>query len=152
MTVTFLADSMLGKLAKWLRVMGYDTHYQSFYNEGVIEQLMHEGRRLLSRHRATIEQYPNSILILSDHVKEQLDEIRTWGGLKCGRSHWFSRCLICNVNLEEADAVKARENVPEHVFYESFADNIRFCPSCCRYYWPGSHRKMMIRQLGEWGF
>ena len=151
MKVKFMADSMLGKLAKWLRIMGYDTHYQPFYKEGVIEQLVHEDRRLLSRHRATIEQYPNSILILSDHVKEQLYEIRNRGNLIFERANWFSRCLICNVNLEEVEAIEARENVPEYIFYENIID-IRFCPSCCRYYWPGSHRERMIRQLDEWNF
>ncbi|MBW1768681.1 MAG: hypothetical protein JRJ65_16750 [Deltaproteobacteria bacterium] len=106
----FLADSMLGRLAKWLRVMGYDTYYQS----------------------------------------EQLQEMKQGGNLTPDRSNWFSRCLICNVRLKEAEAEKARESVPEYVLYENLA-GIRFCPSCSRYFWPGSHRERMIRQLEEWG-
>ena len=50
MGVRFVADSMLGRLAKWLRIMGYDTHYQPFYKEGIMGTLMAEGRTLLSRH------------------------------------------------------------------------------------------------------
>jgi uncharacterized protein with PIN domain len=150
MEVRFLADSMLGRLAKWLRVMGYDTYYQPFYKEGIIGQLIHDGRRLLSRRKAITEQYQNALLILSDHVNEQLQEIKQGGNLTPDRSNWFSRCLICNVRLKEAEAEKARESVPEYVLYENLA-GIRFCPSCSRYFWPGSHRERMIRQLEEWG-
>ena len=148
---SFLADSMLGRLAKWLRVMGYDTHYQPFYGEGFIEQRVNEGRRLLSRHRGSIEHYSNSVFISSDHVKDQLHEMKSRGNIAPERSNWFTRCLICNVPLQTAEARAARENVPEYVFYQNTSD-IRFCPSCGRYFWPGTHGGKMIRQLEEWGF
>jgi hypothetical protein len=150
MELRFLADSMLGRLAKWLRVMGYDTHYQSFYREGMIGQLIHDRRRLLSRHKAITEQYPNALLIHSDHINEQLQEMKQGGDLASDRSNWFSRCLICNVRLKKAEADDVRGNVPEYVIYENIA-GIRFCPSCGRYFWQGSHRERMIRQLEEWG-
>lgn len=147
----FVADSMLGRLAKWLRVLGYDTLYQPFYREGLIGELVQEGRKLLSRHRATAAQHPNSILIRSDRVKDQLHEMKRAGAITSDRSKWFSRCLICNIPLEQAEATDARENVPEYIFYQS-TSGIQFCPSCARYFWPGSHRESMIRQLEEWGF
>jgi len=146
----FLADSMLGRLAKWLRIMGYDTHYQTFYKEDEIGQLAREGRMLLSRHRQRIDQCPHSTHIHSDHVKEQLHEMKNGKCLTPDRSKWFSRCLICNVPLKVAEAENARQNVPEYVFYQNIA-GIRFCPSCGRYFWPGSHRQRMIKQLEEWG-
>ena len=151
MEVRFIADSMLGRLAKWLRVMGYDTHYQSFYGENAIGHLVHGGRRLLSRHRPTTDQYPNSVLIRSNHIKEQLHEMRDMDSFTHERSKWFTRCLICNVPLSMAGTEAARKNVPEYVFYQNIK-GIHFCPSCGRYFWPGSHRKRMIRQLEEWGF
>ena len=147
----FLADSMLGKLAKWLRIMGYDTHYQSYYGESVLQYFVLEGRVLLSRHRKTVQKYPNSQLILSDHVKDQLQEMRDRGRLTQGREWWFSRCLRCNAPLTKAKAEDARENVPEYVFFQD-PIRIRFCPSCGRYFWLGSHRESMRRQLEEWGF
>ena len=147
----FLADSMLGRLAKWLRVMGLDTHYQPFYKDGVISHITHDGRMLLSRQRSIINQYPNSLLILSEQVKDQLHEIRDRGYLQTDRSKWFARCLICNTLLKEVPAGKACKNIPEYVFYQNIK-GIRLCPTCGRYFWPGSHKKRMISQLENWGF
>ncbi|MBW2610460.1 MAG: hypothetical protein JRC68_08980 [Deltaproteobacteria bacterium] len=151
MEVRFLADSMLGKLAKWLRVMGYDAYYESFDGAHRIYHLVQDGRLLLSRNRPITEQYPDSLLIRSDQVKEQLQEIRDAGYIKADRSKWFMRCLICNIQINEVTREDARENIPEYIFYQN-KTAIRFCPSCGRYFWPGSHRNRMIRQLEEWGF
>lgn len=150
MDIKFIADSMLGRLARWLRVLGYDTLYRPFYEQGVIGASVREGRQLLSRHSPTVTRYANSMLIRSDHVKDQLYEMKNAGTITSERSKWFSRCLLCNIPLEEAEETDARETVPEYVFYQS-ASGIRFCPSCGRYFWPGSHRERMVRQLEEWG-
>jgi uncharacterized protein with PIN domain len=147
----FLADSMLGRLAKWLRIMGYDTHYQSFYAMGDFGPLVRDERILLSRHAKTTDQYPGSLMLSSDHVKKQLHEIRTWFQLEPDRCRWFTRCLICNVPLEKTQVGDIRLNVPDYVLYEK-PTQIRFCPSCGRHFWPGSHRERMIRQLENWGF
>jgi uncharacterized protein with PIN domain len=149
--VKFLADSMLGKLAKWLRILGYDTAYRSHYRPGFLDLIIKEDRHLLSRHKETADQYAGALLIHADRVGEQLNELKQLIPLAPDRSNWFSRCLICNVVLREAEVDEARENVPEYVFYQNTKE-IRFCPSCGRYYWPGSHRKRMISQLEEWGF
>ena len=151
MEARFIADSTLGRLAKWLRVMGYDTVYQSFYRKDDITKLVREGRILLYRHQATVTHHPSSLLIRSDHLKTQLHEMEDMGAITSDRSRWFSRCLICNMLLEEADTTVTRQNVPEHVIYQS-PPVIRFCPSCGRHFWPGSHRERMKRQLEEWGF
>ena len=146
----FLADSMLGRLAKWLRIMGYDTHYQSFYTKEDFEPLVQDERTLLSRHAKTTSQYPGSIVLRSDQVQGQLHEIRTGFQLEPVRLRWFTRCLICNVPLKKAQAEDLRLNVPDYVLYEKLTQ-IRFCPSCGRHFWPGSHRERMIRQLENWG-
>jgi uncharacterized protein with PIN domain len=148
--VKFVADSMLGKLAKWLRVLGYDTHYESYYRPGEIDRLVAEGRTLLSRHKKRVDSYSKAILLCSNDAGGQLAELREKLGLNPDRLKQFSRCLICNVILQEAVPGKAKENVPEYVFYENMSE-IRFCPSCGRYYWPGSHRLRMARKLREWG-
>ncbi len=146
----FVADSMLGKLAKWLRLLGYDTHYQSYYGPGVIDELMSHGRNLLSRHQDTIDRYPNAILLRSNNVGDQLAELREGLHLAPDRAQCFTRCLICNVSLERAQADLARENVPDYIYYRDM-QQIHFCPACRRYYWPGSHRTRMLRQLELWG-
>ena len=150
MDIRFLADDMLGGLARWLRVMGCDTLYQSSYTREGLEKLLLEGRMLLSRHRKTIRRHPFSLFILSDHVGEQLRQMKEAGVLPADRSRWLIRCLRCNVTLEKADPRAARENIPDHVF-TCHGDEIRLCPSCNRHYWPGSHRNRMLQQLDEWG-
>ncbi|MEW6666821.1 MAG: Mut7-C RNAse domain-containing protein [Thermodesulfobacteriota bacterium] len=145
----FLADAMLGSLARWLRVMGYDTHYQSFYTRERLGDLLSGGRMLLSRHRKTARHYPFSLLILPDRVGEQIRQMNAAGWLHPDRSRWFTRCLRCNVTLEKADPREAREFIPDHVFTHH-SEGIRTCPSCNRYYWPGSHREKMLTQLEEW--
>ena len=148
----FVADSMLGKLAKWLRILGYDTHYQSYYRPGVMDQLLIEDRCLLSRYREAVNQYKNTVLLNADRVGAQLDELREKiEDFSPDRSNWFSRCLACNTVLKEAPRDEARDNVPEYVFYSNMS-GIRWCPSRRRYYWPGSHRTRMVKQLEEWGF
>ncbi|MBN1103986.1 MAG: hypothetical protein JXL84_11280 [Deltaproteobacteria bacterium] len=145
----FLADAMLGSLARWLRVMGHDTLYQAFYTEENLEDLLSGGRMLLSRNRKTVRRHPFSLLILPDRAGEQVRQMQAAGCLHPDRSRWFTRCLRCNVRLEKADSDAARENTPEHVFTQH-AEGIRICPSCKRYYWPGSHRERMITWLEEW--
>ena len=150
-SVRFVADSMLGRLAKWLRVLGYDTVYLPRYEGGELDRFVREGRRLLSRHRQVVEQYGDSMFIASDHVGEQLAEVKEKAPLSPEGACCFTRCLRCNRLLEEADRVEARENVPEYVFYQDMME-IRTCPSCGRFFWPGSHRKRMEEQLKRWGF
>lgn len=148
----FVADSMLGKLAKWLRALGYDTCYQRYYRPGVIDLLVvEEDRRLLSRHKDMSDRYGNAVLLCANRVGEQLAELKDKVYLAPDLSSWFSRCLICNALLKEPSRDAARENVPEYVFFQNMT-GIRFCPSCGRHYWPGTHRKRMVRQLEEWGF
>lgn len=147
----FVADSMVGKLAKWLRVLGYDTHYQRSYGPGVIDRLVREKRYLVSRHKDTVDLYNRAVLLHSNRVGEQLDELRERIPFRSDRSQWFSRCLICNVPLKGVSEDEAQENVPEYTFFQNIT-RIRSCPSCGRYYWPGSHRIRMVRQLEKWGF
>lgn len=149
--IRFLADSMLGRLAKWLRVMGFDTHYQPIYKFDTLDRLICDGRLLLSRNRHITDKYPDSLFIHSDHVKDQLQEIRESGLFPEYASEWFERCLNCNTILEYTSLADAREHIPEYIYYQNIT-GVRFCPSCGRFFWPGSHRNTMISQLAEWGF
>ncbi|MBW1668117.1 MAG: hypothetical protein JRJ66_08725 [Deltaproteobacteria bacterium] len=148
----FVADAMLGKLAKWLRVMGYDVRYQSHYPSGLIDRLVrNEARTLLSRRVKTVAGYQDAFLITADSVREQLLEMKIRGLLTLGRSSWFTRCLRCNTLLKEATLEEASFNIPDYVLNEKVG-KISVCPSCGRYYWPGTHRVRMEKQLEEWGF
>ena len=147
----FVADAMLGTLAKWLRIMGYDTFYQPLYKPGQVQSLVHEGRILLTRNTRSELDRGAAVFIHSDHVGEQLGQLKKEGCVTGDRTRWFTRCMLCNETLREAPTETARENVPEHVFFEH-PKGIQFCPSCGRFFWPGSHRQRMVSQLQRWGF
>jgi hypothetical protein len=151
MEIRFVADTMLGRLAKWLRVLGYDTHYRSYYGPGVMNIILKAGALLLSRDREMVHHYTGALLLRGNIVGEQIIEIKERLDLEPDRSRWFTRCLICNTLLIVIQLDEIRENVPEYVFHQNVSE-IKCCPSCGRYYWPGSHRSNMERQLKKWGF
>jgi len=150
-SMRFIVDSMLGRLATWLRVLGYDTYYQSAYREGELAGRMLQGRHLVTRDRTRWQRSGNVVFLESDQVGAQLKELFAFLQLPPDPSRWFTRCLRCNAVLEPAAEEEAMEKVPEYVFYES-GGRIKVCRSCGRYYWPGSHRTRMLRQLAVWGF
>jgi uncharacterized protein len=146
----FVIDTMLGRLAKWLRVMGHDTHYQSSYKTNEIESLLKKGRILLTRNRALKDSLKPSILIDSDKVQDQLMEIKENGLLPPTSKNWFKRCIRCNIPLQSAHIRDAQGRIPEYIISQNI-EGIQHCPSCNRYFWPGSHRLRMLNQLNEWG-
>jgi uncharacterized protein with PIN domain len=151
METRFIADAMLGRLSTWLRVMGYDTHYQMSYEEETIRSSVQEGRILLSRRARISEEHPGAIWVHSHHVGEQLRELVERDVLRPRRTEWFRRCLVCNVPLRKAASEISMESVPDYVLHHKISE-LRCCPACRRLFWAGTHRENMIRQLEKWGF
>ena len=147
----FVADSMLGKLARYLRIMGYDTVYEKSYSDRRLSELVGDGRLLLTRSNARFSEYPDSIFIDRDLVRDQLKAVDGRIGLNRDQGKWFTRCIVCNSVLSEVDREVAREHVPDFVFF-NYPKQVRFCASCKRFYWPGTHRERMLARLENWGF
>jgi hypothetical protein len=146
----FLADCMLGRLAKWLRILGYDTHYRRMPSgESARAPDGGEDRRLLTR-REALKGRPGVVFIRSDHVGEQLRQMAEEGWIRPDPERTFRRCPVCNNPLEEVDLESTRERVPDYVFHRH-APDFRRCPACGRHYWHGSHRERMRAQLEAWG-
>jgi uncharacterized protein len=149
--VRFVADAMLGKLAKWLRVLGYDTHYQTSTVPGDLDALVMGGRLLLTRHRKRAQLFgARALWVHGDHVGDQLMRLAKDLHLDPPLSARFTRCLRCNTLLRQASDSEAREKVPDYVFHQN-TGQFRCCPSCNRYFWPGSHRSQMTARLKAWG-
>lgn len=146
----FVLDSMLGRLAKWLRTMGYDTHYQQKYRLIELYELVRHDRIFVTRDSKQVNKI-GGILLKSDNVGDQVQELRIRLNLRPNPTDWFKRCIICNTILRKANPEYARDLVPEYVFLQN-RDKIKFCPHCNRFYWPGTHKKRMILQLKKWGF
>ena len=150
-SILFAADSMLGKLARYLRILGYDTAYQSNYSENELLKLSAKGRIILTKNQKTFSSYPHAILIEHNTIKDQIKMVDKAIGLTRDHNTWLNRCTLCNSLLSKVEEDEARENVPDFVFAHH-PQNILFCPVCKKFYWPGTHKDNMMKQLKGWGF
>ena len=140
----FVADRMLGKLAKGLRLLGYDTvYYQGEDLYHLIQWARAEGRVILTRNRKLVAKRPEDRLvrIMGDHPTLQLQELIQKGYVTRDEEEHFSRCLLCNALLDAIPRGEAEGRVPDFVFHER--KEFFRCPQCRRIYWQGSHQKNM---------
>lgn len=137
--VRFIADSMLGRLAKWLRILGYDTLYFRDAHDGRLVALARrEGRILLTRNtRLLLRRRLCPILFIHhDRVWDQLRQMVDQLGLRMGE-RLGSRCLRCNRSLAPLAKERAAGRVPEYVFRHH--DVFFQCEECGRIFWGGTH-------------
>lgn len=142
----FLVDAMLGKLAKWLRILGYDTfYYRDLEDEQLIELAEAEGRVLLTSDERLWRQRggEEKILISSDDWREQLGELAQV--VELDTSGVFTRCIECNVPLEQASREGVEGLVPPHVF--ATQEEFGRCPRCGRIYWKGTHFAQALAEV-----
>jgi len=131
----FVADHMLGSLARWLRIMGYDTVYdKSLDDPGIANLARAESRFILTRDRELAKE-PGALMIEADDLDLQLKAIAEKYGLKFNDD--LIRCSACNGELADLDKTLAKESVPEG----AFENNEKFwkCSKCGKVYWKGTH-------------
>ena len=149
MAEQFIVDSMLGKLAKWLRILGYDT----LYWRGNDWQMLKEkgrGRIFITRSTATFPHggsFKGVILVRDDNPELQLRSVMRELTLKIDEHRIFSRCLVCNSQLQEIPKEDVEGRIPNFVFstYSEFSS----CLECSRIYWKGTHQESMRRKIAE---
>lgn len=143
----FLADGMLGRLARWLRLLGYDTEYDNHASDlELARRARAEGRVLLTRDRALAARRGlQTLLIDSERLEEQVRQVVETFGWPADAA--LSRCACCNVPLEEVEPEAVRELVPPHVLRTQ--RRFWLCRGCGRVYWQGSHVDSIRRRLGE---
>jgi len=145
----FIADAMLGRLARWLRILGHDVVYESSISDNdLIARAIHERRIILTMDRklAERESAKNSLLINSPSYKEQLKQVITHYNIDY-KSGIFTRCLVCNNLLEPIEKEKIKDRIPPYVY--STQDEFDICQQCGRIYWSGTHRVKMLKMLDE---
>jgi uncharacterized protein with PIN domain len=145
----FVADRMLGKLAKWLRVLGHDTLYLSRAGDKEILAGLHEGRILLTRNRraGSWHEHGRVLVIKANDPEDQLREVIQHLHLSLVSDDLFSRCLRCNRDLTELRREEAIGAVPEYVWHSHH--RFYYCGSCERIFWAGSHPARMRQRLEE---
>ncbi|MFO0752518.1 MAG: Mut7-C RNAse domain-containing protein [Thermodesulfovibrionales bacterium] len=149
----FIADAMLGSLAKWLRLLGFDTLY---FREGEDRELVRiarqEGRVLLTRDTGIARRKGRGALLLvrANTTGEQVREVMR--ALGAGSPQVVPpgappRCARCNGVLSGAGREEAADAVPAHILliHTSFLK----CGSCGKVYWGGSHKKRIDARMRE---
>jgi len=146
----FIADRTLGKLARKLRVLGFDALYWAGGNlEGAAKAAATEGRVLLTRSRRVKEKAEGfQILVIeANDPREQISEVLAKLKLQPPADQFFSRCLMCNEALAAIPREEVEGRVPDFIYrlYDSF----HICPRCHRIYWPGTHLQRMRKELAK---
>lgn len=153
MEITFIVDSNAGKLARWLRMMGYDALFFNDIEDGrLVDMAMKEGRVVVTRdtqiakRRVAANGSLRVILTRDDDPRTQLLQVMKELSLDC-RLRQFTRCLECNRRLVPRSREEVKDLVPPYVF--GTQAQYMQCPSCSRIYWQGTHWQRMKRALEE---
>ena len=148
----FVVDVNVGRLAKWLRVMGYDTLFPREGDDNELVRIaLREGRVLVTRdaglanRRAVKQGQMRVVKIEGDDLRSQLRQLVRDLGLNLWDG--FSRCVRCNELLRPVDKQQVAERVPPYVFehHRQFME----CLRCHRLYWRGTHWSNMASELGR---
>ncbi len=147
----FIVDCNVGKLVRWLRLMGYDARFFDGSDDSELVAIAQtEGRVILTRdtrimkRRVITRGRLRAVLIKSDQPERQIHQVIETLELDC-RFKPFSLCLECNRELVERGKAEVKELVPPYVFKTQ--DQFMQCPACQRIYWRGTHWRAMTRRL-----
>jgi uncharacterized protein with PIN domain len=116
--VKFILTKELGRLAKWLRILGYDSKFYSKDNlSTLVITALREERVILTRNsRMSRFLGPRLVKITSDFVDKQIKQLLRQLKLKPKSQDMFSRCVICNVELKAIAKARVKAKVPGYVY------------------------------------
>jgi len=144
----FLADAALGRLARYMRMLGYDVVYvRGRDGAAVLRETLRTGRILLTRRRdLAAREDIRAFLVEDDDVLAQLTAAAKRFGLRF-TADAMARCIECNEPLRAVSKEEVRESLPPHV--KKTQEKFARCPSCGRVYWPGTHYARAVARLLE---
>jgi len=138
---------MLGRLARWLRMLGFDTLYDAGIADDELVRRAHaDGRILLTRDRHLLRELrpARALEVRQDAPLDQLRDVVDALALPRPAA-LFSRCMLCNAELEAVAPGAAAPGLPADV--QALAGPVYRCPACARLYWEGSHTRRMRAAL-----
>ncbi|ASJ01677.1 Mut7-C RNAse domain-containing protein [Thermococcus gorgonarius] len=143
----FIADMMLGRLARWLRLYGYDTLYGVKDDDEIVSVALREDRIILTRDSGLAEKSKklgaDVILISSNSLEEQVRELKNLGIEFRELFPPNARCPKCNGLIRPVPKEEVRGKVPPKV-YELY-DEFYICQDCGQIYWPGRQWEEMLK-------
>jgi len=140
----FAVDIMLGKVAKWLRILGFDARCLRVDSSAQVARFREEGRIIVTRRR----QWCGStgvFCLTSNDPSEQLKELIAAVPIRLEELRPLRRCILCNLDLEILPRDRVFGRVPDFVFETN--ECFHHCPGCGRIYWPGSHLVRMVERM-----
>lgn len=149
MPIKFLVDFMLGKLARELRIIGFDVQYirpPDIKNKSpltVINLLKQQERIILTRN-TKLKGYSDVVFITSEKPNEQIEQVIKQFNLK-KEIKPFNRCLVCNEILISVAKDEVKGRVPFYIFQTK--NEFSCCPRCQKIYWQGTHLKDMKKRV-----
>ena len=146
-TPRFAVDAMLGRLAKWLRILGLDAVYDSaLRGPRLLHCAAREGRILLTRDTSLIRRrdVPPHVFIEADDFRSQLRQVLTAFAID-PHAALFQRCARCNAVLQAIARATVRERVPPYVL--ATQTNFLHCPVCDHVYWAATHVDRIRKEI-----
>jgi uncharacterized protein len=146
-----LCDQMLGTLAKWLRIMGFDTFYANaeMSDEDLLNIAKGENRTIFTRDKELIirgkKKNLNVVAIETTDLDLQLNQVLKH--VNIDENSVLSRCTLCNTVLDTVEKNKVQGKVPSKVFENN--EKFWFCSKCNKFYWMGSHYNEMINKIDK---
>ena len=146
----FIADHNVGKLARWLRLIGYDAEFFKGNESELVARALDEDRIILTRGtRIALRRMTKSggiqvVTFVTDEPEEQACQLIDKLNLKIHYAN-FTLCLECNQAFEERQKEQLKGRLPPYVYKNM--DRFTECPSCRRLYWKGTHWRAMVEQI-----
>ena len=144
-----LCDQMLGTLATWLRILGYDTVYvpQGTTDNELLEIAKKEQRILISRDiNLLIRAKKELIPFIELHTTDLDEQLRTViKQIPLDNTHVLSRCTLCNTPLQTIEKTQIKNQVPKKIYEQH--DTFWYCATCSKVYWMGTHYTNMVQKF-----
>jgi uncharacterized protein with PIN domain len=149
MTLYFAADRTLGKLTKWLRILGFDTTFEIDASAELFDEHLAIDRIVLTRTGTIQKQFSDHqlVFVTSNYLDVQLKQVITELGIRPADTRPFSRCIHCNIPIVDADPDDVCGFIPDYIC--EIHDEFHKCMQCNRIFWPGSHTKRSFERIAH---
>ncbi len=138
---------MLGRLARYLRMVGQDTAYAHGISDAeIIEQARREGRTVLTRDRGLAARAPGTVLLVCTGIADQVRAVHAVAP-GAGWTPSFERCTECNGRLAPVPRGERPAGAPDR---RGSPPPLFRCPECAHLYWEGTHTEDVRRRVRGW--